>query len=208
MQAAINTTMIHLGRRVNFISELDDIDTLVRIYEPRLLRYVAFSLGDQDLAETITQECFLKAYAHRSSFRGDCSVGTWLFSIANNLIRDQLRAKKFQFWRKARARSIEISELASFLPSVASSPETMLLVKERTRQVNEALADLSVNQRRVFLLRFAEDMNLEEISQTMEMPVNTVKTHLRRAITAIRSRLGGAENNAPAAGRTETGGQR
>lgn len=186
--------MIHLRRQVNFISELEDIDTLVRLYEPRLLRYVAFSLGDQDLAETITQDCFLKAYAGRSSFRGDCSVNTWLFSIANNLIRDQLRTKKFQFWRKARAHSIDISELASLLPSGASSPENDLLVKERTQQVKEVLEDLSVNQRRIFLLKFSEEMELDEISETLGMPVNTVKTHLRRAIVAIRARLGGAQS--------------
>jgi RNA polymerase sigma-70 factor, ECF subfamily len=183
--------MIHLRRQVNFIAELEDIDTLVKLYGPRLQRYVAFSLGDQDLAETITQECFLKAYQGRESFRGDCSVNTWLFSIANNLIRDQLRTKKFQFWRKARAQSIDVSELASFLPSGASSPETLLLVKERTLQVKLALDDLSVNQRRVFLLKFSEEMDLDEISKTLGMPVNTVKTHLRRAVTAIRARLGG-----------------
>jgi len=183
--------MIHLRRRVNFISELEDIDTLVRLYGPKIQRYVAFSLGDQDLAETITQDCFLKAYHGRESFRGDCSVNTWLFSIANNLIRDQIRTKKFQFWRKARATSVDVSELASFLPSGASSPETLLLVQEQTRQVAVALEDLSVNQRRIFLLKFVEEMDLDEISEALEMPVNTVKTHLRRAVTSIRGRLGG-----------------
>ena len=191
MHIAIDASMIHLRRQVNFISELEDIDTLVRLYRTRLQRYVAFSLGDEDLAETLTQECFLKAYQGRASFRGDCSVSTWLFSIANNLIRDQLRTKKFQFWRKARAQAIDIDELASFLPSGASSPETILLVKERTRRVVEALAGLSVNQRRVFLLKFSEEMELEEISKTIGMPVNTVKTHLRRAVMAIRAELGG-----------------
>jgi RNA polymerase sigma-70 factor, ECF subfamily len=191
MHIAIDASMIHLRRQVNFIAELEDIDTLVRLYRTRLQRYVAFSLGDEDLAETLTQECFLKAYQGRASFRGDCSVSTWLFSIANNLIRDQLRTKKFQFWRKARAQAIDIDELASFLPSGASSPETILLVKERTRRVVEALAGLSVNQRRVFLLKFSEEMELEEISKTIGMPVNTVKTHLRRAVMAIRAELGG-----------------
>lgn len=191
MHIAIDASMIHLRRQVNFIAELEDIDTLVRLYRTRLQRYVAFSLGDEDLAETLTQECFLKAYQGRASFRGDCSVSTWLFSIANNLIRDQLRTKKFQFWRKARAQAIDIDELASFLPSGASSPETILLVKERTRRVQEALAGLSVNQRRVFLLKFSEEMELDEISKTIGMPVNTVKTHLRRAVMAIRAELGG-----------------
>ena len=191
MHIAIDASMIHLRRQVNFIAELEDIDTLVRLYRTRLQRYVAFSLGDEDLAETLTQECFLKAYQGRASFRGDCSVSTWLFSIANNLIRDQLRTKKFQFWRKARAQAIDIAELASFLPSGASSPETILLVKERTRRVQEALKGLSVNQRRVFLLKFSEEMELEEISKSIGMPVNTVKTHLRRAVMAIRAELGG-----------------
>jgi len=52
-------------------SELDDIDALVRTYRPRLLRFVTFSIGDADLAESITQDCFLKAYNGRASFRGD-----------------------------------------------------------------------------------------------------------------------------------------
>src|ERR1700727_101483 len=69
-------------------SELDDIDALVRTYRPRLLRFVMFSIGDADLAESITQDCFLKAYNGRASFRGDCAINTWLTSIAMNLIRD------------------------------------------------------------------------------------------------------------------------
>ena len=178
------------GSNTNILSELDDIDALVGLYRPRLLRYVTFSIGDQDLAETITQDCFLKAYNGRASFRGDCAVSTWLFSIANNLIRDQLRTKKFQFWRKARATAVDVAEMSSFLPSGESSAEARLLAQERTRQVAGALEDLSPNQRRVFLLRFSEELDLAEIAEATGMPVNTVKTHLHRAVTTIRSRLG------------------
>ncbi len=192
MPIALEATMIHPGssRTVNFISELDDIDTLVSIYRPRVLRYVTFSIGDQDLAETIVQDCFLKAYNGRGSFRGDCAVSTWLFSIANNLIRDQLRTKKFQFWRKAKATAVDVTEMASFLPSGESSPETRILARERTQQVATAVEDLSVNQRRVFILRFSEELDLAEIAEVTGMPINTVKTHLHRAVTAIRTRLG------------------
>jgi RNA polymerase sigma-70 factor, ECF subfamily len=190
MQIAISASIIHQGRQVNAISELDDIDSLVAVYWPRVLRYVTFSINDPDLAQTITQDCFLKAYKGRESFRGECAVSTWLIGIANNLIRDQLRLKKFQFWRKASATSLDITELASFLPSSESSPETRLLVQERTEQVKAALELLSVNQRRVFLLRFFEGLNIEEIADTTKMPVNTVKTHLYRGITAIRASLG------------------
>ncbi len=182
--------MIHLERQVTAISELDDIDTLVAAYWPRVLRYVTFSIGDADLAQTITQDCFLKAYKGRASFRGDCAVSTWLISIANNLIRDQLRLKKFQFWRKAEATSLDVTEMASFLPSDESSPERRLLTQERTEQVKAAIDLLSVNQRKIFLLRFFEGLNIEEIAESTGMPVNTVKTHLYRGISAIRASLG------------------
>jgi RNA polymerase sigma-70 factor (ECF subfamily) len=190
MQIAISASIIHQERQVNAISELDDIDSLVAVYWPRVLRYVSFSIGDADLAQTITQDCFLKAYNGRASFRGECAVSTWLIGIANNLIRDQLRLKKFQFWRKAQATALDVTELASFLPSDESSPETRLLVQERTEQVKAALGKLSINQRRVFLLRFFEGLNIEEIATATGMPANTVKTHLYRGITAIRATLG------------------
>jgi RNA polymerase sigma-70 factor, ECF subfamily len=192
MQITFDASMIHQKDRVNVISELDDIDELVRLYWPRVLRYVTFSIGDRDLAESITQDCFLKAYRGRASFRGDCAVSTWLIGIANNLVRDQLRLKKFQFWRKANATALDITELASFLPSGESSPEARLLARERSDQVREALNALSVNQRKVFLLKFFEEMTLDEIATMTGMPINTVKTHLYRAVTAIRTQMGEA----------------
>ena len=171
-------------------SELDDIDALVRTYRPRLLRFVTFSIGDPDLAESITQDCFLKAYNGRDKFRGDCSVNTWLTSIALNLIRDQQRLQKFRFWRQARATAIDVSDAANFLASHESSAEARILAIERTEQVQAALANLSVNQRAIFLMRFAEDMDLSEIAAAISMPINTVKTHLHRALKAVRAEVG------------------
>ncbi|SFS12847.1 RNA polymerase sigma-70 factor, ECF subfamily [Granulicella pectinivorans] len=191
MQIAMDASTIYPGYRVTIINELDDIDALVAQYWPRIFRYVSFSINDADLAQTITQDCFLKAFNARTSFRGDCSVNTWLISIANNLIRDQVRLKKFQFWRKAQNTALDVTELGSFLPSGESSAESRLLARERMEQVKVAIDQLSVNQRRVFLLRFFEGMNLEEISQSTGMPVNTVKTHLLRGTSAVRAKLGG-----------------
>jgi len=192
MQIAMDAFMIHLDSKVSLISELDDIDELVRLYRPRILRYVVYSIKDQDLAETITQDCFLKAYNGRASFRGDCAVSTWLMSIANNLIRDQLRTQKFLFWRKARTTAVDVHEMASFLPSGESSAETAILARERLGLVVAALETLSVNQRAVFIMKFSEEMDPSEIALATGMPVNTVKTHLHRAVTAIRNKLGSA----------------
>ena len=191
MQITMDANIIHPARRVEIVTELDDIDALVAQYWPRVLRYVSFSINDADLAQSITQDCLMKAFHGRALFRGDCAVSTWLISIATNLIRDQVRLKKFQFWRKAQATSLDVTEVASFLPSGESSAESKLLVKERTEQVRSSLEHLSANQRRIFLLRFFEGMDLEEIAQTTGMPINTVKTHLHRGVSAIRKRLGG-----------------
>jgi RNA polymerase sigma-70 factor (ECF subfamily) len=192
MQLALDATMSQVPAAGRVASELDDIDALVRTYRARLLRFVAFSIGDADLAESITQDCFLKAYNGRANFRGDCSVNTWLTSIAMNLIRDQQRLQKFRFWRQARATAIDITDAASFLPSHETSPETRILAKEKAREVQAALEHLSPNQRTVFLMRFIEEMDLGEIAAATRMPINTVKTHLHRALKSVRAQVGGA----------------
>ena len=174
-------------------SELDDIDALVRTYRPRLLRFVMFSIGDADLAESITQDCFMKAYNGRASFRGDCSVNTWLNSIALNLVRDQQRLQKFRFWRQARATAVDVTEAANFLPSQESSPERTLLTAEKSKQVEAALENLSPNQKMIFMMRFAEEMDLAEIAETIHMPINTVKTHLHRALKSVRAQVAAAK---------------
>jgi len=175
------------------ITELDDIDGLVRTYRARLLRFVTFSTGDPDLAETITQDCLLKAHRARESFRGDASVNTFLTSIALNLIRDQLRTQKFRFWRKFQAAALDVNDVASFVPSTHSSPEAQLIAREKVARLYTVVESLSLNQRAVFLMKFTDEMDLPEIAEAMGMPVNTVKTHLHRALKAVRSQLGASQ---------------
>jgi RNA polymerase sigma-70 factor (ECF subfamily) len=191
MQLALNPAIIGCVPGEPTLTELDDIDALDRIYRPRLLRFVAYSIGDQDLAETIVQDCLLKAYNARASFRGDCAVSTWLTHIATNLIRDHQRTRKFQFWRRVAKTAPDLTEMSHLLPSRESSPETQILAHERAQQVSAALETLSLKQRTVFLMRFIEEMELDEISQATGMQINTVKTHLHRAVKAVRLKVGG-----------------
>ena len=191
MQCALNPAIIGCVPGDATLTELDDIEALDRIYRARLLRFVAYSTGDQDLAETIVQDCLLKAYNARDSFRGDCGVYTWLAHIALNLIRDHQRTRKFQFWRRVQKTAPDLSELSSLLPSGESSPESQILARERAHQVSTALEALSENQRTIFLMRFIEEMDLQEICQATGMQISTVKTHLHRAVKAVRLKLGG-----------------
>lgn len=190
MQTALVSDILRVAKRERVISELDDIDTLVRNYRTRLLRFVMFSIGDEDIAASVVQDCFLKAYNGRENFRGDCSVQTWLTSIAINLIRDHQRTKKFQFWRKAGKTAADVMEMADVLPTAGSSPEGQILAREKAQQVTAMLETLSLNQRTVFLMRFQDEMEIAEIAEAMKMPINTVKTHLHRAVRAVREKMG------------------
>lgn len=190
MHAAHASTVLRFAGKERAATELDDIDQLVHRYGARLLRFVAFSIGDQDLAQSIVQDCFMKAYNARENFRGDCSVQTWLNRIALNMILDHQRTQKFRFWRSFRKTAVDITEIASILPSEASTPEKDLLRQERAAQVAKALESLSFNQRTIFLMHFQEGMNIPEISSAIDMSVNTVKTHLHRAVKAVRAKIG------------------
>ncbi|HLI77344.1 MAG TPA: sigma factor, partial [Acidobacteriaceae bacterium] len=123
MQTAIASNLLGLGKRERALSELDDIELLVRTHRARLLRFVTFSVGDDDVAASIVQDCFLKAWSNRANFRGESSVSTWLTSIAVNLIRDHQRTRKVQFWRKAAKTATDVMEVASILPGHDISPE-------------------------------------------------------------------------------------
>ena len=193
MQAAIATNILRVARRDRAISELDDIDNLVRAHRARLLRFVLFSIGDEDLAASIVQDAFLKAYNGRENFRGDCTVQTWLTTIALNLVRDYQRTQKFQFWKKVRNTATDVTEVASILPSGASSPETQLLARERASQVARIVEGLSFMQRTVFLLRFQEELDIARIASMLGMPANTVKTHLYRAVRTVREKMGSSQ---------------
>jgi RNA polymerase sigma-70 factor (ECF subfamily) len=172
------------------ISELDDIAELMRLYQAKIFRFVAFSVRDFDAAETITQDCFLKAHNTRHQFRGDCSISTWLMRIAFNLVRDHTKTLKFRFWKNIQTTAINVDDLGHYLPSAASSPETQFLARERVALIQSSLDKLSDKQRSVFLMKFVEDLDLPEIAEIMSMPLQTVKTHLYRAIAAIRDKFG------------------
>jgi RNA polymerase sigma-70 factor (ECF subfamily) len=175
--------------RDRMIAELEDINTLCATYRSRIYRYALLSLRDPDLAESVTQDCFLKAYRARQEFRGDCSVVTWLTRIATNLIRDSTRSRKFQFWKTASNMSVEVGAIADRLRAPGGSPESSLVVREELLQVWETVAVLPGKQRSVFLLRFVEEMELPEIATAMGLHVGTVKSHLHRALAAVRKAM-------------------
>jgi RNA polymerase sigma-70 factor (ECF subfamily) len=173
--------------RLNAITaDLDAFEELVRTYRPCILRYALSPLRDRDLAETVAQDCFLKAFTARACYRGECSLRTWLFAIAKNLIRDHTRSRRFQFWKGVNASAINLSEIENRVAGLQRSPETSLLMREQLGRVWSGADELSERQRAVFVLRFEEEMELSEIALVTGVSLSTVKSQLYRAVGAIR----------------------
>jgi RNA polymerase sigma-70 factor (ECF subfamily) len=168
-----------------------EFSSVVASHRPQIFRFLLASTRDVDLAETLTQECFLKAHRNWSNFRGDSSAMTWLMRIAINLQKDHWRNRRMQFWRQTRTNSVDLDEASEWLPSGESSQEQKLLARERVAQVWSAVEGLSERQRTVFLLRYVEELELAEIARTTGLSEGTVKAHLSRALGRVRSELGG-----------------
>jgi len=170
--------------------EIEDFDAVVRLYWPRIFRFALASLRDRDAAESLAQDCFLKAYRARQGFRGEASLSTWLMKIAVNLIRDSIRSRRLRFWNRTRGAAPDFDLASQSLADRGSSPERALLAKERVAAVWSAVETLSQRQRTVFLLRFVEDLDLLEIAAVTGLREGTVKVHLFRALEAVRKRMG------------------
>ena len=164
---------------------------VVERHRPQIFRFLLASTRDVDLAETLTQECFLKAHRNWGSFRGESSAMTWLMRIAINLQKDHWRNRRMQFWRQTRTNSVDLDEASEWLPSGERSAEQKLLAKEQVKRVWQSVKGLSERQRTVFLLRFVEEQELSEIALATGLSEGTVKAHLSRALGRVRAELGG-----------------
>jgi RNA polymerase sigma-70 factor (ECF subfamily) len=170
---------------------VDEFARVVQLHRPQIFRFLLASTRDVDLAETLTQECFLKAHRNWASFRGESTAMTWLMRIAINLQKDHWRNRRMQFWRTTRTNSVDLDEASEWLPSGESSIETQMLARERVKQVWQSVKGLSERQRTVFLLRYVEERELSEIAAATGLSEGTVKAHLSRAVSRVRAELGG-----------------
>jgi RNA polymerase sigma-70 factor (ECF subfamily) len=169
----------------------EEFTCVVERHRPQIFRFLLASTRDMDLAETLTQECFLKAHRNWGSFRGESSAMTWLMRIAINLQKDHWRNRRMQFWRQTQNNAVDLDEASEWLSSGEASAEKQLLAQEQVRQVWTSVKGLSERQRTVFLLRYVEEQELSEIALATGLSEGTVKAHLSRALGRVRAELGG-----------------
>jgi RNA polymerase sigma-70 factor, ECF subfamily len=176
---------------------VDDFSLVTEKYRPQIFRFLLASLRDVDLAETLTQDCFLKAHLNWSNFRGEATARTWLMRIAINLQKDHWRNRRMRFWRHTRTNSIDLDDASEWLPSYDSSPEQRVIAREQVREVWKVMEQLSERQRIIFVLRFVEELKLCEIARATGLQEGTVKAHISRAVTKVRNALKQRQTNEP-----------
>ncbi len=162
-------------------------DVLVLKYQARILKLIMRYVRDPADAMDVAQEAFLKAYRSAPSFRGDSAFYTWLYRITINTAKNYLVAagrrplhydvNAEQFENFARLRELD-------------TPEGLTLSEEIRQTVNKAIADLPDDLRTAIILREIDGMSYEEIAQTMECPVGTVRSRIFRARESIDKRVG------------------
>src|SRR6201746_210507 len=154
-------------------TSLDDMASIVATYEQKIFRFHLISIRDRDVAQSLTQDTFVRAWAARETFRGDCSISTGLMRMALNLIRDHTRTDRFRFWKRVSETAIDVSDVSSHIPHRDSSLESRLIAREQLSIVWDSVAQLSERQRQVFLLRFVEELELTEIASITGLPIST-----------------------------------
>ena len=163
-------------------------DEIMRQHQRRVYRVIFLLVRDRDTADTLTQECFLRAYLKRASFRGECRIETWLLRIAVNLVRDHGKNRRTSFWKRLVGLEDEEEKGAEprQFPAPGPSAERMLLAREELEAVWSALSSLSPQQRAIFFLRYEEEMSLAQIAGVLDLKVGSVKSQLARATGKLR----------------------
>ena len=155
---------------------------LIELYQHRLLRYLVYLTGNRDLAEDLFQETWLRVLERGSQYDGRARFDTWLFAIARNLMLDHARKRVLKSLDEPVS---EDSERTLEIASEDPSPFEDFLLRENAARVSQALLQLSAASREVLVLRFHEDLALEEIASVTRAPLSTVKSRLYRGMSAL-----------------------
>ncbi len=164
-------------------------DELVHRYQNKIINIAYGMLADREDAYDVAQEVFIKLYRKIGAFTGAASLDTWIYRITVNASLDALRKQG----RRVRTLPLqtENEDEAVELPIAdeTSAPETVILRKERQREIADAIARLSEKYRSVLILREFEDLDYEQIARVLDLSVGTVKSRLSRAREKLRNLL-------------------
>lgn len=162
---------------------------LVETYKKKMYYLALDMVGDPADAEDISQEVFLKAFRGFKTFKRGARLSSWLYRIAYNASIDHLRRKSLI--PEAAEDAVLNTGKGGFSdgPSSAADPAVTAEARLLRARVEEALAKVSSQERAVFMLRHYNDLKLDEIAETMQISIGSVKSYLFRCLQKLRKEL-------------------
>lgn len=165
----------------------DLLDRLIEQHQQRLYRYLLFLTGDRALAEDLFQETWIRVLERGHQYNASSKFESWLFAIARHLVIDVARRKRISSLE-------ELGDPESHQPyeppdERSASAFELLVALENAQAVQLSLLKIPAYYREVLLLRFQEELGLEEIATVLSTPLSTVKSRLYRGLAALKSAL-------------------
>lgn len=172
------------------------LDHLIELYQHRLLRYLLFLTGKREVAEDLFQETWMRVLMRGGQYNGKARFDTWLFTIARNLVIDLSR-------KRTMASLDEMSDSTEDgrgfeVATDGPSPLEEFQLREDRAEVAQVLLKLETNYREVLVLRFHEELSLEEIASVTQAPLSTVKSRLYRGLAALKPEIERLRGRRPA----------
>jgi len=154
---------------------------LVQAHQRAVYSLALRMLGTRDLAEDLTQDVFMQLNGNLTAIESNKHLGFWLRRVTTNRAIDQLR-------RRSRVQMTSLEDEQAFF-SAEDDADPLL-----QRHLRDLLSDLSPPARAVLLLRYQEDLDPTDIAQMLDMPINTVKSHLKRSLETMREKSLGMQS--------------
>ena len=163
------------------------LDHLIELYQHRLMRYLLFLTGKREVAEDLFQETWMRVLLRGAQYNGKARFDTWLFTIARNLVIDLSRKRTMASLDEMSERGED--ERPFEIAMEGPSPLEQFQSREDCAEVGEVLLKLEPTYREVLVLRFYEELSLEEIATVTKAPLSTVKSRLYRGLAALKPQM-------------------
>ncbi|HEY4554073.1 MAG TPA: RNA polymerase sigma factor SigW [Bacillaceae bacterium] len=167
----------------------DAFGEIVELYKDKIFQLCYRMLGNRHEAEDIAQEAFVRAYVNIHSFNLSKKFSTWLYRIATNLCIDRIRKKKPDYYLDAEVTGTDGLTMYSQIAAEGKSPDAEVETMELQATVQREILRLPDKYRSVIVLKYIDDLSLNEISEVLELPLGTVKTRIHRGREALRKQL-------------------
>ena len=164
-------------------------ERLIDHYQGDIYRLIFYRIRSRMDAEDLTQDVFVRAYRSISRIREPHKFRSWLFRIAINRVNDYLRKKRVRSIFKSSDEGTEVQPVDT---DFQDTPEALdqVLKEDFWRHIERIAAKLSKMEREVFMLRFMDNLNINEIARILKKSESTVKTHLYRALAKFKKEKG------------------